>query len=50
MYMSRTDGGHEDMPHGGIMIVDVSDLSNPTLITDEPIDANPGESSRELRV
>jgi hypothetical protein len=47
---SRTDGGHEDMPHGGIMIVDISDPSDPTLITEEPIDANPGESSRELRV
>ena len=24
MYIgSRTDGGHEDMPHGGIMIVDI---------------------------
>jgi hypothetical protein len=51
MYIgSRTDGGHEDMPHGGIMIVDISDPSDPTLITDEPIDATPGESSRELRV
>ena len=51
MYIgSRTDGGHEGMPHGGIMIVDVSDPSEPTLITDEPIDARPGESSRELRV
>jgi hypothetical protein len=51
MYIgSRTDGGHEDMPHGGIMIVDISNPSDPTLITDEPIDANPGESSRELRV
>jgi hypothetical protein len=47
---SRTDGGHEGMPHGGIMVVDVSDPSDPTLLTDEPIDANPGESSRELRV
>jgi hypothetical protein len=47
---SRTDGGHEGMPHGGIMIVDTSDPSDPTLLTEEPIDANPGESSRELRV
>src|ERR671911_15878 len=47
---SRTDGGHEDMPHGGILIVDVSDPSDPTLINEEPIDAHPGESSRELRV
>jgi hypothetical protein len=51
MYIgSRTDGGHEGMPHGGIMIVDISDPSDPTLLTSEPIDANPGESSRELRV
>jgi LVIVD repeat len=51
MYIgSRTDGGHEGMPHGGIMIVDISDPSEPTLVTDEPIDATPGESSRELRV
>jgi hypothetical protein len=47
---SRTDGGHEGMPHGGIMVVDIADPSDPTLLTDEPIDANPGESSRELRV
>jgi hypothetical protein len=51
MYIgSRTDGGHVGEPHGGIMVVDISDPSDPTLITDEPIDANPGESSRELRV
>ena len=31
MYIgSRTDGGHEDMPHGGVMIVDISDPSDPT--------------------
>ena len=47
---SRTDGGHEDMPHGGILIVDISDPSSPTLINEEPIDAHAGESSRELRV
>jgi hypothetical protein len=46
---SRTDGGHEDMPHGGVMIVDISDPSSPTLLG-PPFDANPGESSRELRV
>ena len=38
------------MPHGGIMIVDISDPSEPTLLTEEPIDARPGESSRKLRV
>jgi hypothetical protein len=46
---SRTDGGHEDMPHGGVMVVDISNPSNPTLLG-PPFDANPGESSRELRV
>jgi hypothetical protein len=51
---SRTDGGHVDengepMPHGGVMIVDISDPTDPTLLG-EPFDANPGESSRELRV
>jgi hypothetical protein len=47
---SRTDGGHVDMPHGGLMIVDISDPSEPTLLTEEPLFAAPGESSRELRV
>jgi hypothetical protein len=46
---SRTDGGHEGMPHGGVMVVDISDPSDPTLLG-PPIDAKPGESSRELRV
>jgi hypothetical protein len=46
---SRTDGGHEDMPHGGVMIVDISDPSSPTLLG-PPFDARAGESSRELRV
>jgi hypothetical protein len=46
---SRTDGGHEDMPHGGIMVVDISDPSDPNLLG-PPFDAKPGESSRELRV
>ena len=27
---SRTDGGHEDMPMGGVMIVDISDPSDPS--------------------
>ncbi len=50
---SRTDGGHEDMPHGGIMVVDISDPSDPKLAPSTengPLDAAPGESSRELRV
>ena len=46
---SRTDGGHEGMPHGGIMVVDISDADNPTLVAG-PLDARSGESSRELRV
>jgi hypothetical protein len=48
---SRTDGSHENPAHGGIMVVDISDPSNPELLNpDAPIDSNPGESSRELRV
>jgi hypothetical protein len=46
---SRTDGGHEGMPHGGVMIVDISDPSDPDLLG-PPFDSKPGESSRELRV
>ena len=46
---SRTDGGHENMPMGGVMVVDVSDPSDPALLG-PPFDAKPGESSRELRV
>src|ERR671915_484785 len=46
---SRTDGGHEGMPHGGVMVVDISDPSDPALLG-PPFDAKPGESSRELRV
>jgi hypothetical protein len=46
---SRTDGGHEGMPHGGILVVDISDPSGPTVVAG-PLDAHPGESSRELRV
>jgi hypothetical protein len=46
---SRTDGGHEGMPHGGVMVVDISEPSSPTLLG-PPFDAKAGESSRELRV
>ena len=46
---SRTDGGHEGMPHGGVMIVDISAPSDPQLLG-PPFDARAGESSRELRV
>jgi hypothetical protein len=45
---SRTDGGHGG-PHGGIMVVDISDPSDPDL-RGMPFDAKAGESSRELRV
>jgi hypothetical protein len=47
---SRTDGSHEGQPQGGIMVVDISRPSRPELLTETPIDAKPGESSRELRV
>jgi hypothetical protein len=46
---SRTDGGHAGMPHGGILVVDISTPRNPRLLG-PPLDAHPGESSRELRV
>jgi hypothetical protein len=46
---SRTDGGHEGMPHGGVLVVDISDPAAPALLG-PPFDAKPGESSRELRV
>jgi hypothetical protein len=47
---SRTDGSHAGQPQGGIMVVDISRPSKPKLLTEEPIDARAGESSRELRV
>src|SRR5688572_3619683 len=46
---SRTDGGHEGMPHGGIMVVDISKPQRPELLG-PPLDAKAGESTRELRV
>jgi hypothetical protein len=46
---SRTDGGHEGMPQGGIVVVDISDPSDPDLLG-PPFDPKPGESTRELRV
>jgi hypothetical protein len=46
---SRTDGGHPGMPHGGILVVDVSNPRNPALVG-PPLDARLGESTRELRV
>jgi hypothetical protein len=47
---SRTDGSHIGQPQGGIMVVDISRPRRPELLTETPIDAKPGESSRELRV
>jgi hypothetical protein len=47
---SRTDGSHVGQPQGGIMVVDISRPRRPELLTETPIDARPGESSRELRV
>jgi hypothetical protein len=46
---SRTDGGHEGMPHGGVVVVDVDDPRRPRALG-PPLYAAPGESSRELRV
>jgi hypothetical protein len=46
---SRTDGGHAGMPHGGILVVDISKPRKPKVLG-PPLDARPGESSRELRV
>ena len=46
---SRTDGGHKGEADGGIMVVDISDPSDPTLLG-PPFDAKAGESTRELRV
>jgi hypothetical protein len=46
---SRTDGGHEGMPHGGILVVDISKPQKPRVVAG-PLDARAGESSRELRV
>ena len=46
---SRTDGSHE---HGGILVVDLSDPADPRVVSEigTPAAANPGETSRELRV
>src|SRR4051794_27976856 len=46
---SRTDGAH---PDSGVMIVNVHDPANPSVVGQilPPDEANPGESSRELRI
>ena len=46
---SRTDGGHQGQPQGGIVVVDISKPSKPRVAAG-PFDAKPGESTRELRV
>jgi len=46
---SRTDGGHAGQPQGGLMVVDISRPSKPRALG-PPLDAMPGESTRELRV
>ena len=49
---SRTDGTNGNARHAGVMIVDISNPSDPTLVREmlPPLEANVGESSRELRV
>jgi LVIVD repeat-containing protein len=46
---SRTDGTH---PNAGVLTVDVSNPARPEVVDQigQPDEANPGESSRELRV
>ncbi len=46
---SRTDGTHAD---AGVLVVDVSDPANPAVVHQigPPLEGNPGESSRELRI
>jgi methionine-rich copper-binding protein CopC len=49
---SRTDGKANNVNNAGIMIVDISDPADPTVVNQigPPDEGNPGESSRELRV
>jgi hypothetical protein len=51
---SRTDGkpGNENLTHGGVVIVDISDPADPVVANEigPPLEGNAGESSRELRV
>jgi hypothetical protein len=46
---SRTDGTHVN---GGVLVVDVSDPSSPQVVHEigPPLEGNPGETSRELRI
>jgi hypothetical protein len=49
---SRTDFYEDDLDASGIMVVDISDPTDPEVVNviGPPDTANPGESSRELRV
>jgi hypothetical protein len=49
---SRTDGKLDNINDAGILIVDISDPTSPEVVGQmgPPHTANPGESSRELRV
>jgi hypothetical protein len=49
---SRTDGKLGNVNEAGIMVVDISDPANLEVVHEmgPPSEANPGESSRELRV
>src|ERR687897_898271 len=49
---SRTDFHEDGEDRSGIMVVDISDPANPQVVNviGPPRTANPGESSRELRV
>ena len=49
---SRTDGKLNNMNNAGIMVVDISDPTDPTVVNQigPPDEGNPGESSRELRI
>jgi methionine-rich copper-binding protein CopC len=49
---SRTDGKEDNVNNAGVMIVDVSDPTDPTIVNQigPPLEGNPQESSRELRI
>lgn len=49
---SRTDGKANNANHAGIFVVDISNPASPTIVKEigPPLEANQGESSRELRV
>jgi hypothetical protein len=49
---SRTDGKANNANHAGIMVVDITNPATPTTVKEigPPLEANQGESSRELRV